>query len=420
MVPQSKTRAPGPRRRKGDSTPAIAQMPAATRRPRPAQAAPGAPRAPLGAEPARPRSGPGRVPPGAAAPGARVAAEPAADRAAEPAAEAAGKPTADPAAAGQRVVRHVVVGAEYAGQRLDNFLLRFAKGVPKSHVYRVVRSGEVRVNGGRASADARLAEGDELRIPPMRIAAGSARTVAPAQMPAILFEDEHLLVLDKPSGVAAHGGSGVAHGIIERVRAARPAQPFLELAHRLDRETSGVLLLAKTRRCLVTLHAQMRAGAVEKRYLAVVAGDWVNERQHVRFALAKRTLQGGDRRVYVDEEEGDQAHTIFHLRARLGGFSLVEAELKTGRTHQIRVHLAHSGFRILGDDKYGDFELNRRAARGEFGPRLGRMFLHAFRVRLAHPVGGAPLQFDAPLPAECADWLRAHDPSAEARARHAG
>jgi 23S rRNA pseudouridine955/2504/2580 synthase len=322
--------------------------------------------------------------------------------------------------AGERTVRHVVVGAEYAGQRLDNFLLRLAKGVPKSHVYRVVRSGEVRVNGGRASAESRLAEGDQLRIPPMRMASGPVRTVAPPQMPAILFEDEHLLVLDKPSGVAAHGGSGVAHGVIERVRAARPAQPFLELAHRLDRETSGVLLLAKTRRCLVALHAQMRAGEVEKRYYVVVAGDWVNERQHVRFALAKRSLDGGDRRVFVDEAQGAAAHTIFHLRARLGEFSLLEAELKTGRTHQIRVHLAHSGFRILGDDKYGDFELNRRAARGEFGPRLGRMFLHAFRVRLAHPVSGVPLQFDAPLPAECAQWLRALDPTGAARARHAG
>jgi 23S rRNA pseudouridine955/2504/2580 synthase len=253
----------------------------------------------------------------------------------------------------------------------------------------------------------------------MRLAQAPARPMAPALMPAILYEDEHLLVLDKPSGVAAHGGSGVAHGIIERVRAARPDQAFLELGHRLDRETSGVLLLAKTRRCLVALHGQMRAGEVEKRYLTVVVGDWVNERQHVRFALLKKTVAGGQRRVFVDEREGAQAHTIFHLRARLSGFSLLEAELKTGRTHQIRVHLTHSGFRILGDDKYGDFDVNRRAAKGEFGTRLGRMFLHAFRVRLAHPVSGVPMLIESPLPADCADWLQARDPAGEARARHA-
>lgn len=316
-------------------------------------------------------------------------------------------------------VRHLVVSEDQAGQRLDNFLLRLAKGVPKSHVYRIVRSGEVRVNGGRASADTRLAAGDALRVPPLRLASSPLRPVAPALMPAILYEDEHLLVLDKPAGLAAHGGSGVAHGLIERVRAARPAQPFLELAHRLDRETSGVLMLAKSRRCLVALHAQLREGAVEKRYLTVVVGDWVNERQHVRFALAKKTLAGGDRRVFVDEEEGADAHTIFQLRARLGGFSLLEAELKTGRTHQIRVHLAHSGFPVLGDDKYGDFELNRRAARGEFGARLGRMFLHALRLRVAHPVGGAPLLIESPLPPDCANWLQALDPAGAARARHA-
>jgi 23S rRNA pseudouridine955/2504/2580 synthase len=316
-------------------------------------------------------------------------------------------------------VRHVVVGEEHAGQRLDNFLLRLAKGVPKSHVYRVVRSGEVRVNGGRASADSRLAAGDELRIPPMRLAQTAMRGAAPPRMPPVLFEDDHLLIVDKPSGVAVHGGSGVAHGIIEQVRTARPAQDFLELVHRLDRETSGVLMLAKSRRALVALHAQMREGEVEKHYQTVVAGDWVNERQHVRLALSKKVLAGGDRRVFVDEEDGQRAHTIFVLRARLDGFSLLEAELKTGRTHQIRVHLAHSGFPVLGDDKYGDFELNRRAAKGEFGARLGRMFLHAARLRLAHPVGGAPLSVESPLPPECVAWLRARRPAPGTRVPHA-
>jgi len=255
-----------------------------------------------------------------------------------------------------------------------------------------------------------------LRIPPLRMAPPAPR--APAQMPAILYEDEHLLVLDKPSGIAAHGGSGVAFGVIERVRAARPNQPFLELGHRLDRETSGVLLLAKSRRCLLALHEQLRAGQVEKRYLALVVGDWVNERQHVRLALAKRTLAGGERRVFVDPGEGAAAHTVFELRARLDGFSLLEAQLKTGRTHQIRVHLAHLGFPILGDDKYGDFEMNRRAAKGELGPRLGRMFLHATLVRLAHPVSGAPLAIESPLPSDCAQWLRARQNAISARGRN--
>lgn len=327
-------------------------------------------------------------------------------------------PASAPAVAPPAAVRKLIVGEEQSGQRLDNFLLRLAKGVPKSHVYRVVRSGEVRVNGGRSSVQYRLAKGDELRIPPLRMAHPLAKVPAPAQMPAILFEDEHLLVLDKPSGIAAHGGSGVAFGIIERVRAARPHQPFLELGHRLDRETSGVLLLAKTRRCLVALHEQLRHGQVEKRYLALVAGDWVNERQHVRLALAKRTLAGGERRVFVDEDQGAKAHTVFRLRARLDGFSLLEAELKTGRTHQIRVHLAHLGFPILGDDKYGDFEKNRQAARGEFGARLGRMFLHAFLVRLAHPISGAPLIIESALPPDCLQWLQERDPTGAARARH--
>lgn len=300
-------------------------------------------------------------------------------------------------------VTYLTVGDDAAGQRLDNFLLRLAKGVPKSHVYRVVRSGEVRVNRARAAVDQRLAAGDELRIPPMRL--GGQPRPAPAEMPPVLYEDEHLMALDKPAGVAAHGGSGVAHGLIERVRAARPHQPFLELAHRLDRETSGILLLAKSRKALLGLHRQLREGEVDKRYLALVRGDWVNGRQHVKLALTKFVTRAGERRVAVDEE-GQPSHTIFNLRARYGGFSLLEAELRTGRTHQIRVHLAHLGFPIVGDDKYGDFELNKRAARGEFGARLERMFLHAVSIRLRHPVTGGALDLEAPLPRECRDFLR--------------
>ncbi|MCA3221009.1 MAG: RluA family pseudouridine synthase [Burkholderiales bacterium] len=308
-------------------------------------------------------------------------------------------------------VSFVMVGADGAGQRLDNFLLRLARGVPKSHIYRVVRSGEVRVNRARARADQRLAEGDELRIPPMRLGVVPAAPPPPrGEVPPVLYEDEYLLAVDKPAGLAAHGGSGIAHGLIERVRAARPHQPFLELAHRLDRETSGILLLAKSRRALVALHAMLREGQVDKRYLVLVKGDWVNDRQHVRLPLAKFVTRAGERRVAVSEDDGQSSHTVFNLQARLrsaaGDFSLLQAELKTGRTHQIRVHLAHLGFPIVGDDKYGDFELNRRAARGHFGARLGRMFLHAARTTLAHPVSGEPLDLQSALPRECDDFVR--------------
>src|SRR6266853_6395450 len=296
----------------------------------------------------------------------------------------AGGPAEDPAASAG--VRYVTVSPEYAGQRLDNFLIRLSKGVPKSHIYRVVRSGEVRINRGRAAADQRLAAGDQIRIPPMRMAVrANGAAPATALMLPVVFEDEHLLVVDKPATMAAHGGSGISYGVIERTRAARPHQPFLELAHRLDRETSGLLLLGKSRRALLQVHSMLRQGQVEKRYLALVSGAWVNDRQHVRLALSKGAGPGAGK-VRVDPEGGAAAHTVFELRERFKAFALLDAELRTGRTHQIRVHLAHVGFPVVGDDKYGDFELNRRVARGEFGAKLTRMFLHAWRVRLAHPV----------------------------------
>jgi 23S rRNA pseudouridine955/2504/2580 synthase len=304
-------------------------------------------------------------------------------------------------------VRHVTVDAESAGQRLDNFLIRLSKGVPKSHIYQVVRSGQVRINRGRAAADRRLAAGDEVRIPPMRV---SVRQAAPppaaaAAMLPVVFEDEHLLVVDKPAGMAAHGGSGISFGVIERMRAARPGQPFLELAHRLDRDTSGLLLLGKSRRALLQLHAMMRQGQVGKRYLVLVAGRWHNDRQHVKLALSRGG--GAGAKMRVDLQDGAASHTVFELRERFRQFALLDAELRTGRTHQIRVHLAHLGFPIVGDDKYGDFELNRRAARGEYGARMGRMFLHAWQLRLPHPVGGEPIAFASPLPPECEAFLEA-------------
>ncbi len=303
------------------------------------------------------------------------------------------------------------IGPDSEGQRLDNYLIRIAKGVPKSHVYRIVRQGEVRVNKGRVAVDYRLAAGDQVRIPPLRLAERAPTPLAavPNAMPPILFEDEHLMAVDKPAGLAAHGGSGIAHGLIERVRAARPNQPFLELVHRLDRETSGILLLAKSRRALLELHEDLREGRVEKRYSVLVKGDWVNDRQHVRLPLTKYINRHGERRVSVDAE-GMASHTVFSLIRRYDGFSLLEADLKTGRTHQIRVHLAHLGFPIVGDDKYGDFELNKRLARGTHAPslpRLARMFLHAGAMRFEHPVTSRPMALAAPLPSECSAFLKA-------------
>jgi 23S rRNA pseudouridine955/2504/2580 synthase len=303
-------------------------------------------------------------------------------------------------------VRYLTIGSESAGQRLDNFLIRLSKGVPKSHIYQIVRSGQVRINRGRAAADQRLSVGDEVRIPPMRIGRRSqTRPLAAAMLP-VVFEDEHLLVVDKPAGMAAHGGSGISFGAIETIRAARPNQPFLELAHRLDRDTSGLLLLGKSRRALLQLHAALRQGQVEKHYLTLVAGRWLNDRQHVKLALS-RSGAGTAGKVRVDPEGGSASHTVFELRERFERFALLDAELRTGRTHQIRVHLTHLGFPIVGDDKYGDFELNRRVGRGEFGARLTRMFLHAGRVRLQHPVSGEPIAFTAPLSPECESFLQA-------------
>lgn len=293
-----------------------------------------------------------------------------------------------------------------AGQRIDNFLLRVCKGVPKSHIYRILRSGEVRVNKGRVDAQYRLAHGDLVRVPPIRIATGAASGTPPPVPSAhftILYEDEHLLVIDKPAGVAVHGGSGVAFGVIEQMRAARPHAKFLELVHRLDRETSGVLMLAKKRAALVDLHEQIRENRIDKRYYACAHGEWASDwgrRRAVKEPLHKYLLPDGERRVRV-QADGLASHTIFNLVDRWPGYALVEAELKTGRTHQIRVHLAHLGLPIVGDAKYGDFALNKALARANAVPGLKRMFLHAYRLKLTHPATRETLQFDAPLPAEC-------------------
>lgn len=292
------------------------------------------------------------------------------------------------------------VGEEAAGQRIDNFLLRLSKGVPKSHVYRILRSGEVRVNKGRVAADYRLRPGDIVRVPPIRVSASVDKPAAPPREFDVAFEDDSLLVLDKPAGVAVHGGSGVSFGIIEQLRRARPDAKLLELAHRLDRETSGLLIVAKKRSALTRLHDMFRDGGINKRYLALVKGRWKNPLQHVRLPLHKYLTDEGERRVCVSDD-GKEAHSIVRLVARWENFSLVEVELKTGRTHQIRVHLAHLGYPLAGDDKYGDFSLNKSLQKAG----LKRMFLHAAKLKLSHPISGTVVELESPLPADLSGFV---------------
>lgn len=303
-------------------------------------------------------------------------------------------------------VQREVIDEEFAGQRIDNFLVRFCKGVPKSHIYRILRSGEVRANGKRVVPSYRLSVGDEIRVPPIHIAERSSDSPAiPFGKPLdVVFEDESLLVLDKPAGTAVHGGSGVSFGVIEQLRRQRPEAKGLELAHRLDRETSGLLLVAKKRGALTALHEMFRDGAIRKTYQAVVRGRWLNPLHHIRLPLTKFLIDGGERRVAVDRL-GKPAHSIVRLLRRWERFSLVEVELRTGRTHQIRVHLAHLGFPLAGDDKYGDYGLNRDLAKAG----LKRMFLHAARIELAHPHGGAPVRLAVPLPADLSGFIRELD-----------
>lgn len=293
-------------------------------------------------------------------------------------------------------VRRERIDAEGAGQRVDNYLLRVCKGVPKSHVYRILRSGEVRVNGGRVDATYRLKDGDEVRIPPVRVAGPDARGAAPAgkALP-VVFEDDAILVVDKPAGKAVHGGSGVSFGVIEQLRSQRPDARLLELAHRIDRETSGLLIVAKKRSALKALHDMMREGRIDKHYLALVRGTWHNALQHVRLPLLKYLLPDGERRVRVSDE-GKPSHSVVRKVEVLGGFTLLDVELMTGRTHQIRVHLSHLGFPLCGDDKYGDFALNKALEKRG----LKRMFLHAASLSFEHPVSGERILLQSPLPEE--------------------
>ena len=312
-------------------------------------------------------------------------------------------------------VNWLAVGDDGEGQRVDNYLVKILKGVPKSHIYRILRSGEVRVNRRKVGPDARLSSGDHLRIPPIRASAPAtgpgAGVFARIALPPILFEDEALIALNKPAGFAVHGGSGISFGVIERLRQARPDAAFLELVHRLDRDTSGVLIVAKKRAALTGLHAQLRDGAIDKRYDVLVRGRWRDALRAVELPLTSYVTGDGERRVRVDPA-GRLARTIFRRTKvwpqAVPAQALLDAELETGRTHQIRVHLAHLGFPLAGDDKYGDFAWNKSLAR----QGLKRMFLHAHRIRFAHPADGREMDVEAPLPPELASYIARLDAAA--------
>jgi 23S rRNA pseudouridine955/2504/2580 synthase len=337
-------------------------------------------------------------------------------------------------------VNFLTVDEESDGQRLDNFLLRHLKGVPKTHIYRIIRSGEVRQNKGRSSADARVKTGDVLRIPPLRLPQVDATArPAPAQEFPILFEDAHFLAINKPAGVAVHGGSGVSFGVIEQLRQARPEAKFLELVHRLDRETSGILLLAKKRSALVALQTQFKERETGKTYLTLVR-DWPADKTGqvvIDKALHKYTVgsveqgarggrqaQGaqataaphrksplddtGERRVRVvpnDHPDAMRSVSLVRLHQHLGAHSnlgLLAVTIKTGRTHQIRVHLTDAGFPLAGDAKYGDFEWNRALQK----QGLKRMFLHAWQLQIQHPASGEALHLRCDLPLELSAFVR--------------
>ena len=322
------------------------------------------------------------------------------------------RPAAPPSPGALAAVTRVLVDEGSEGQRLDNFLMKLLKGVPKTHVYRVIRSGEVRDNKGRASADTRLALGDEVRVPPVRMAEPKNDAAVPPREFPVLFEDEHLIAIDKPAGVAVHGGSGVSFGVIEQLRRARPEARFLELVHRLDRETSGLLLLAKKRSALTALQDQFRNRETGKTYAALVQGEWPVSKKVIDVPLHKFLTPEGERRVRVvdaDHADGRRSITLVKVVQRLPGYTLLDVTIKTGRTHQIRVHLASAGHAIVGDEKYGDFAANKALAAGKNAGRIkfARMFLHARRLRFEHPASGEVIELVSPLPEDCAAFVEA-------------
>ena len=309
----------------------------------------------------------------------------------------------------------ITVAEHEAGQRLDNYLIKILKGVPKSHIHRIIRAGEVRLNKKRCKPDSRIQTGDLLRIPPVHTAekqrsSENRAQAVPAREFDIIYEDDALLVIDKPAGTAVHGGSGVSFGVIEQIRRARPEARYLELVHRLDKDTSGLLMIAKKRSALVKLHEAIRNDHPKKIYLALGVGKLPNDSFHVKLPLFKYTGAQGEKMVRVSED-GQSAHTIFRVLNRfsdgllhqvgLSHLTLVQATLKTGRTHQIRVHLQSQQCPIAGDERYGDYQANKRLQK--LG--LKRMFLHAAELHLDHPLTGEPLHLKAELPQELAQFV---------------
>ena len=309
----------------------------------------------------------------------------------------------------------ITVAEHEAGQRLDNYLIKILKGVPKSHIHRIIRAGEVRLNKKRCKPDSRIQTGDLLRIPPVRTAekqrsSENRAQAVPAREFNIIYEDDALLVIDKPAGTAVHGGSGVSFGVIEQIRRARPEARYLELVHRLDKDTSGLLMIAKKRSALVKLHEAIRNDHPKKIYLALGVGKLPNDSFHVKLPLFKYTGAQGEKMVRVSED-GQSAHTIFRVLNRfsddllhqvgLSQLTLVQATLKTGRTHQIRVHLQSQDCPIAGDERYGDYQANKRLQK--LG--LKRMFLHAAELHLDHPLTGEKLILKAPLPQDLAQFV---------------
>ncbi len=310
-------------------------------------------------------------------------------------------------------VSYYTIDEKNENQRIDNFLISKLKNIPKSHIYKIIRNHEVRVNKKRVDNTYKLNLDDIVRVPPINNIYIKSEEIITAKLKTeleILYEDEAILAINKPAGMAVHGGSGVSFGIIEYLRQ-NTNYKFLELVHRLDKETSGVLLLAKKRSALVGIHEQIRNGKCTKKYHAVVSGNWQNPKQHLRFPLKKIVMNNGERKVFVDENEGQESHTIIYLSARgqIGGHicSFVEAELKTGRTHQIRVHLSHSGYPILGDEKYGNFALNKQLEKQLNSADKNkindinfkyRMYLHAHLFGFIHPINGNYTEIQAKTP----------------------
>jgi len=288
-------------------------------------------------------------------------------------------------------------------QRLDKLLCKILKDVPKSYIYRIIRSGEIRINKKRAEISTKVFLNDLIRIPPIESTGVAPKNVVniPIGKFPILFEDEYFLIINKPSGVACHGGSGVSFGVIEQLRKTRTTDKFLELAHRLDRDTSGILILAKKRQALIKLQELIRGNKIRKHYLALTLGCINEDTKIVKAPLYKYMTKEGERRVCVDKENGQYAYTTFTILKRFTDFTLVDANIKTGRTHQIRVHLQHIGYPIAMDDKYGDFDMNKKLSK--IG--LRRMFLHAYKIEFTHPITDEKINIKSELPIDLEKFI---------------